>query len=161
MKSAVFLLSALVSLAQTNPVVDGLQRGMKLRLEKERLEMERQYLDLAKQANRRAQEEHTRANSLAEIQEPQDLRSTMIRQLRSHNSLSEFQAIQALEQSFAALRTRHPDFDRLLPAMELIVRAIPPSLDRIKPEDYLEAMYAVVRTASFTAGLRQELLGQH
>jgi hypothetical protein len=58
----------------------------------------------------------------------------------------------------AAVLLKHPDLDLFMDAMDVLAAGLTMTHGEISPTDYLEALYVVVKTASFTAPLRERLL---
>jgi 1-deoxy-D-xylulose 5-phosphate reductoisomerase len=131
---------------------------------KQELRVQQQQLDLARQ--QQAQFEETQREMLR-LQERaldresggRDAKPAAPESAADQNSVAGFNATGQLLDAINAARQAHADFDSLQPIMRVLADALHPDWSRMTMPEYIECLYAVAKTATFTETARQKIAG--
>jgi hypothetical protein len=133
----------------------------------QQLGIQQHYLDLAKSADKRAQQDHDlQMQQLGAVtaRNGMDLRNWLMQDRRDWNNRKAIGQIAdqwingEVNESFARAKAAHEDFTALLPAMEIISDSITPNWAHLTPAEYVESLYVIAKNASFTTAIRDSLL---
>jgi hypothetical protein len=72
--------------------------------------------------------------------------------------VAEWRVNQDVIDAFNAGRKAHPDFDQLQPVMRAVADAVRPDWSHVTMSQYVEALYAIAKTANFAGAARQKVL---
>lgn len=135
------------------PYFDALKQGTEAIRQSQQLAVERGWLDLARERDRRLRDMEQQSKRLQDRVLDQNFGYQEFRAGAANWNIN-----QEVVSAFAAGRKAHPDFDLLLPAMRIIADGLQPRWGSVSMGEYVECLYVVAKNAAFAAGAREKLL---